>query len=616
VPAATESPRPDALSQNLFDGVDVSYQQIFAHNPLPMWLYDVQSLRLLAVNAAALAMYGYSEDAFLALSVPDLYVTEDVPRLLENLTLPLLPRVAQRTWRHRHCNGTVLDVEIVTQDLALGTGPARMVMVVDLSVLHEAEQAQLDLNQRLTSTLENMSDAFFMVDRNGHFTYINAQAEKVLQCRREELLGRVVWDAYPDAVGTVYQTEFKRALADSCTTNFEARDAGGLNRWLSVTSYPSKDGLAVYFRDITEKHETEQELQKERQTLAAVTNVTSDALISVDLDGRVTMFNPGAERIFRRTRESMLGQSLDLLLPPTIRATHPQNLRAFAASDTSSRALGLTRRVKGVRSDGQVLVLEAIISRVELDGQQLLIACLRDVTDRVRLDAEAQRSKALLIDLTQRLMTQERALVKGLAQTLHDQLGQTMAAIRMAHETILTLQSDQGVAVSPGVARLQGQVGVLVGQAIAQIRQVLVDLRPPLLEEQGFVAALDNELRNRALAQPQIDISFHVVPQMAQMRWPAEVEYAAFMVAREAVENALRHSGSPSVEVRLSGQADALEVEVEDDGEGIAQDASKKERHLGILGMYERAQMIGATVLVDSAAGRGTRVIFRWAAVS
>ena len=137
-----------------------------------------------------------------------------------------------------------------------------------------------------------------------------------------------------------------------------------------------------------------------------------------------------------------------------------------------------------------------------------------------------------------------------------------------------------------------------------------------MLEEQGFVAALDNELRNRALAQPQVDISFHVVPELAQLRWPAEVEYAAFMVAREAVENALRHSGSPSVDVRLSGQADALAVDVVDDGAGIAQAASRKERHLGILGMHERAQMIGATVLVDSEAGRGTRVSFRWVAAS
>ena len=616
MPAAPENPRPDTLSKNLFEGIDASYRQVFAENPLPIWLYDVQSLRLLAVNAAALAMYGYSKRAFLALSVPDLHVPEDVPRLHENLRLPLLARVAQRNWRHRHCDGRVMDVEIVTQDLAVGETAARMVMVKDVSEQLRAQQHERELTQRLTNTLENITDAFFTVDRDGRFTYVNAQAEKILERRRDELLGHIVWDEYPDAVGTVYQTEFKRALAESCTTNFEAQAAGGVNRWLSVTSYPSKDGLAVYFRDITEKHEIEQALQKERQTLAAVINVTSNGLISIDVDGRINMFNPAAERIFQRTRESMLGQPLDLLLPHGVRAMHPQHLREFAASNVATRAIGLTRRVKGLRSDGQILELEVIISKIEVGEQQLLIACLRDVTERVRLDAEAQRSQTRLTDLTKRLMTQERSLVKGLAQTLHDQLGQTMAAIRMAHETILTLQSDQDLAVSPGVARLQGQMGALVSQAIAQIRQVLVDLRPPLLEEQGFVAALDNELRNRALTQPQIDISLHVGPEMAHLRWPAEVEYAAFMVAREAVENALRHSGSPTIVVRLSGKVGALQVEVADDGEGMAPVAHIKERHLGILGMHERAQMIGAIVTVDSAPGHGTRVNFSWEALS
>ena len=155
MPAAPENPRPDTLSKNLFEGIDASYRQVFAENPLPIWLYDVQSLRLLAVNAAALAMYGYRTRAFLALSVPDLHVPVDVPRLHENLRLPLLARVAQRTWRHRHCDGRVMDVEIVTQDLAVGETAARMVMVKDVSEQLRAQQHERELTQRLNGSAES-----------------------------------------------------------------------------------------------------------------------------------------------------------------------------------------------------------------------------------------------------------------------------------------------------------------------------------------------------------------------------------------------------------------------------------------------------------------------------
>ncbi len=603
----------DTLAQNLFEGIDASYRRVFEHNPLPMWLYDVQSLRLLAANHAAQALYGYSAQEFLDLSLTDLHLPEDVTKVYENLKLPLLARVAQRSWNHRHRSGAVLNVEIVTQDLTLGSVAARMVMVLDRTSSFSAEQKQREGEQLLAKTLENISDAFLMLDKNGCFTYVNARAEAMLRSRREELLGASVWEKFPDAIGTVFQTEYERLRAGAGSVNFEAFYAP-LDAWISVTAYTSATGTTVYFRDISLKHKAEQNLLEERQTLAAVINATTDAIISTDVEGRIKMFNPGAERIFGHKRESMLGKSVNLLLPPGARAAHPQRMREFSESGTISRTLGLARRVKGLRADGRILELEATISKLEVQGQQLLIACLRDITERVRLDAEAQRSQAQLTELTQRLMSQERSLIKSLAQTLHDQLGQTMAAIRMTHETILTLQSEQGPAPSPGIVRLQGQMGMMVGQAIAQVRQVLVDLRPPLLEEQGFAAALDNELRNRALTQPLVDIAFHVVPETAQVRWPAEVEYAAFMVAREAVENALRHSGSPSVVVRLSGTATALELAVLDDGEGIMRSVEKNERHLGILGMHERAQMIGATVSVDSSQGRGTRVNFNWPA--
>jgi signal transduction histidine kinase len=162
------------------------------------------------------------------------------------------------------------------------------------------------------------------------------------------------------------------------------------------------------------------------------------------------------------------------------------------------------------------------------------------------------------------------------------------------------------------VHKLQTQLGALISQAIRQVRQVLTDLRPPLLDEHGLAAALDNELRNRSLKVPQIDISVHVEPQAAHLRWPPEVEYAAFMVAREAVENALRHSGATAVAAKLSGSALSLLLEVTDNGVGMPNDVTVRAGHLGILGMQERAHAIGAGVTVDSGATGGTRVYFTW----
>jgi PAS domain S-box-containing protein len=584
-----------------------SYQLLFEKIPLPMWVHDAHTLRLLAVNEAVVAYLGYDKQAFLGLSLLDLHPEDDWPALREQLKLPMHEREIQRTCRHKKRNGDVIEVQTLTREIELDGVPAHLVIVKDVTEQQGSDRAAGDLPHRLTDLIESIGYAFFTLDRNWRFTYVNARAEHLLGSPRDTLLERNVWDQFPDAVGSVFQHEFQQAMLKSQVTHFSALYAPS-NLWVEVDVYPSAQGLAVFFRDITDRHDAVQHMHEERDTFSAVLNATSDAIISMDVEGRIRMFNPGAERIFRRTRASMVGENIELLLPERFRAAHQQHQRRFAEAGTSSRMMGLGL-VKGLRSDGQELDLEGTISQVLIRQQQVLMVSLRDVTERVRAHQELQQSKVQLTELTAKLLSQEKMLIKRLSQVLHDQLGQTMTAIRMVHETILASQQGQR---SNEALRLEQQLGTLIGQAIRQIRQVLIDLRPPLLEEQGLAAALDNELRNRSLTKPEVDIAIHVNPETILMRWPSEVEYAAFMIAREAVENALRHSGASSVSVRLSGTALSLHLEVADNGLGLSADASQKKGHLGMLSMHERAHAIGAKVSFVSAASQGTTASFDW----
>lgn len=597
-----ENPSEDSSKK-----LQVSYRLLFERNPLPMWVYDVKTLRMLAVNKAALAHYGYSEQEFVGLTLLDLHHKDDIAQLQAHLKLPADQQAATQVWRHRRRNGDLIEVEMLTETMELEGTYASVALIRDVTEQRRAEQAQHDLADRLATTMESITDAFLTLDRAWRITYVNSRAEQTLRSLRAELLGRILWEKFPEMAGSTCQVEFERAMAENVSVGFEAFYPQW-GAWLQVNAFPSVQGLAVHCRDVTEKHATRQRLIEERETLAAVVNSTDDAVISVDVQGLIKMFNPGAERVFRRTQASMQGQTIEVLLPERFRAAHPQHLRSFAESGVASRMMGMGL-VKGLRSDGQELDLEGTISQVTVYDQQVLIVTLRDVTKRLQDDAEYKHSRAQLSELTQRLMTQEKTLVKRLAQALHDQLGQTMAAIRMAHETIITLQRGK---TTSGIDSLQSQMGKLISQAIRQVRQVLIDLRPPLLEEHGLAAALDNELRNRSLTQPQVDISVSVPPEIASLRWPSEVEYAAFMVAREAVENSLRHSGASSVAVRLMGTAMSLQLEVADKGVGIMPGATQRTGHLGILGMQERAQAIGATVTVDSDQFNGTCVRFSW----
>jgi signal transduction histidine kinase len=133
-----------------------------------------------------------------------------------------------------------------------------------------------------------------------------------------------------------------------------------------------------------------------------------------------------------------------------------------------------------------------------------------------------------------------------------------------------------------------------------------------MLEQHGLAAALDNEMRSRALRGSSMKLVFKVTPEASCLRWESSCEYAIFMIAREALENAIRHSHAEQVVMSLSGSADELDLVVNDNGRGMAVVSVAKVGHLGMAGIVERGKSIGAKVQISPAPGGGTRVHVLW----
>ena len=111
---------------------------------------------------------------------------------------------------------------------------------------------------RTARVLESMSSAFYSLDADWRFTYVNAEAEKLLQRRREELLGGSIWELFPDAVGAAFEREYRRAVDTGRAVSFEAYYPAPLDGWYELRAWPSPDGLSVYFVDITARKEDQQ----------------------------------------------------------------------------------------------------------------------------------------------------------------------------------------------------------------------------------------------------------------------------------------------------------------------------------------------------------------------
>ena len=145
-----------------------------------------------------------------------------------------------------HADGSQLMVEVAIVSISEADPPLFTGHLRDITALKAAEAERRRDATRIANVLESITDAFFSVDKDWRFTYINDQAVRVLARRREDLLGRNLWDEFPDAVDSIFQREYSRAIESGAPVSFEEFSAR-LNAWLAFHAYPSEEGLSVYF---------------------------------------------------------------------------------------------------------------------------------------------------------------------------------------------------------------------------------------------------------------------------------------------------------------------------------------------------------------------------------
>jgi signal transduction histidine kinase len=186
---------------------------------------------------------------------------------------------------------------------------------------------------------------------------------------------------------------------------------------------------------------------------------------------------------------------------------------------------------------------------------------------------------------------------RALSRELHDEMGQTLTALK------LRLQLG-------GVAAGDAEPLALVDDLIARVREISVDLRPPLLDEIGLYSALRVYLEGQA-ARSGLAITLEADEPGRQERLPPEFEITCFRLVQESVTNALRHAGASRVEVRIARGVESLLLSIHDDGHGFAPaslDDAAARGHLGVVGMRERVRARGGRFRLVSAPGAGATV--------
>ncbi|EKO76446.1 MULTISPECIES: PAS domain S-box protein [unclassified Leptospira] len=241
-------------------------ESIFYKLPEPAFLFDPSTLRFLAVNDAAIHLYGFSKEEFSDMNLLEIRPEEDrtdMETVIQNFAKETGIR-SRGIWRHWRKDKKILYVKITANRIPLGNSFAVLTILTNVSETIETSYTLKQIRAEKQSVIESMSDRYFSLSKDWRFISANRQSLSTLGKPKEQLIGRKIWDLYPESSVRIFRDKFESAVRTQKPTTFEYKivETGNV---MEFRVYPFEEGISVFFQDITEKRkrDSEQNILKE-----------------------------------------------------------------------------------------------------------------------------------------------------------------------------------------------------------------------------------------------------------------------------------------------------------------------------------------------------------------
>jgi PAS domain S-box-containing protein len=456
-------------------------------------------------------------------------------------------------------------------------------------------------------------EAIVAIDETQRIVMLNPAAQRMFGCTLAEALGSAVSRFIParyHEAHSRYVREFaatgaaERSMSERLeVTGLRANGdefpvAITITRIEGAGPFSAGRYFAALLRDLSTEQGLRHELDALRRRYQSIFELSPNAIWITEGERIVYVNRACVTLLGAGSPDSVVGASIYSLLRPESRGTVRREIaRALAEGTDAAR---LRERVE--RLDGKVLDVEIALAALPDHGRTTLQMVIIDMSRRRREGDERERSRQDLRRLSQRMVEAREDERRRIARELHDELGQRLTALKMEVSSLRP-------ALQPGSAdgRIDAMLEML-DETVASVRRIAADLRPLMLDDLGLGAAIEWLARDAAR-----HIGIEVTVRLGDGDPPLgdRATIALYRMVQEALTNVARHAHATDVHIEMNQQHGMLVLTVRDNGVGFSARATQKEGSYGLMGIRERALMLGGWMEVDNPPGGGGRVTVR-----
>ncbi|MEP6594379.1 MAG: PAS domain S-box protein [Ginsengibacter sp.] len=551
-------------------------------------------------NARACKITGYEPGELLKLKIKDIFFEEDLVN--ESIRFAGLPEekapLSERKIKTKE--SLIIDVEVSAKMLPDERFQA---FIRDIS---DRKKMELELKRsevRFRALIENNDEAILLRDEQFSIIYCSPASKRILGYDDSETLENdFEITIHPDDREKMQNAKKELLKKPGITIPVTFRKKNKAGNYIQVEGVMTNmlhnenvKGIISNFRDVTER----KKFEDQQALFVSIVNSSEDAIISKSLDGIITTWNKGAEKLFGYSSNEAIDRHVSMLIPADRLNEDPEILEKIKRGESVEHFE--TERLKKDKSRIYISITESPIKNLYgiIIGASKIA---RDITDRKEAEEKLQASYKNLRDLASHLQNIREEERIQIARDIHDELGQQLTGLKMDFAWLIKKIVVKDNTIQEKILEMI----TLIEETITSVRRISANLRPNILDDLGLVTALQ---WHSTEVEKRFGIKINFVSEFDVVEVPVATATGLFRIYQEALTNAVRHANAQHVNTTLQVVNKRIILQIQDDGKGMDIDNDLKKKSFGLLGIKERAYVMGGKYELSSEPGKGTHLL-------